>query len=237
MILHDCAQGTTEWFRARAGIPTASMFGKIVKLSGGTSKSARDYMFRLLAERLMGRPIDEYESTWMKRGRDLEPDAVAYYEGQRNLDTNIVGFITNDARTIGASPDRLVGDEGLAEIKVPAPHTHVEYLLDGVVSPKYKAQTQGQLWIAERAWVDFCSYHPEMPRTIVRVERDEDFIERLRREVGAFSAELEERTEECRRRFPDCMAERESRDEMIEQLSRSLRTTRQHVDPDDLVFV
>lgn len=191
MKFYDVKQGTAEWLRVRAGIPTASSFDKLLTPGGEVSKQAKDYQLSLLAERMMGRPLVEHVSFWMERGSQMEAEAVAYYHFQRDVHTTPVGFITNDAGTIGASPDRLVGDDGLLEIKCPAPHTHVGYLLRKPVDAKYWPQIQGQLWICERQWVDIESYHPELPEVIIRVERDEKYIEKLSKVVTAFSEELE----------------------------------------------
>jgi hypothetical protein len=192
MIVHDCVQGTSEWLAVRAGIPTASAFDKILTPKGKLSTQAEKYMHKLLAERLMGRPVTEAVSYWMGRGNQMEAEAVAYYESLRDLDTVRVGLITNDARTIGASPDRLVGDDGLLEIKVPAEHTHVAYLLTRAVDAEYWPQVQGQLWVTGRAWLDILSYHPEMPPALIRVARDAAYIGALSVAVEAFSAALEE---------------------------------------------
>jgi len=191
MKIHDCIQGTPEWLRLRAGIPTASEFDCILTPTGKPSKQAESYMFALLAERMMGHPRKEFTSLWMNRGSEMEADAAIFYELQRDVQAVPVGFITNDAGTMGASPDRLVGDGGLLEIKVPAEHTHVRYLLHGTVEQVYYPQVQGQLWIAERKWVDILSYHPEMPPALIRVERDEEYIEKLAAAITAFSSVLE----------------------------------------------
>ena len=191
MIIHDCIQGTTEWLQLRAGIPTASCFERIITKSGKPSTQAEKYMHRLLAERIMGHPVTEFVSAYMARGSELEADARAYYEGVRELDVVKVGFCTNDEKTIGASPDALVGDEGLLELKCPAEHTHVAYLLTRAVDAEYYPQAQGQLWIAGRKWLDIMSYHPEMPPAIIRVERDEAFIGTLSSALLTFSAALE----------------------------------------------
>lgn len=192
MIIHDVIQGTPEWAQLRAGIPTSSEFDKIITpKTGKPSSQAEKYMFGLIAERLMGHPRTEYMSHWMDRGSQMEAEAVAFYEFQRDMDTAKVGFITNDAGTIGTSPDRLVGDEGLLEIKVPAEHTHVGYLIKHAVDTEYFPQVQGQLWISERQWVDILSYHPEMPPALIRVERNEPFIGMLDAAVNAFSAALD----------------------------------------------
>ena len=198
MIVHPVTQGTPEWLAIRAGIPTASCFDKIVTKSGKPSAQAEKYMRRLLAERIMGHPVTEAISYWMGRGNQLEADAVAYYEGVREADTVPVGFVTNDDRTIGASPDRLVGDDGLLEIKVPAEHTHVGYLLTRAVDAEYYPQVQGQLWVTGRAWSDIMAYHPEMPPALIRVERDDAFIETLASAVTRFSVELERQAVELR---------------------------------------
>jgi YqaJ-like viral recombinase domain len=198
MLVHEVLQGSTQWLACRSGIPTASCFDRIVTPKGRPSTQAEKYMFRLLAERMLGRPITEAISYWMGRGLATEAEAVAYYEGIRELETVPVGLLTNDAGTIGASPDRLVGDRGLLEIKVPAEHTHVGYLLTRSVDAEYYPQVQGQLWISEREWLDVMSYHPEMPPALIRVERDEAYIATLSTAVSAFSEQLEAKAAELR---------------------------------------
>lgn len=200
MVIHDVIQGTTEWLALRAGIPTASCFDRIVTKSGKPSTQAEKYLHRLLAERIMGHPVTEFVSAHMARGSDLEADARSYYEGIRECDVVKVGFVTNDERTIGASPDALVGTDGLLELKVPAEHTHVAYLLTSAVDSEYYPQVQGQLWITERKWLDIMSYHPEMPPAIVRVERDEKYIATLRAGVESFSRDLERAAVDLRER-------------------------------------
>ncbi len=198
MRIHDCIQGTSEWTRLRAGIPTSSDFDKILTAGGSPSKQAEMYMFALLAERIMGHPRIEYMSRWMDRGSQMEAEAVSFYELQRDCETVKVGFITNDEGTIGASPDRLVGDTGLLEIKVPSEAVHVSYLMQsGSAYDAYRVQTQGQLWIAEREWNDLLSYHPEMPPALIRVERDEKFIAQLSAAVSAFVEVLESQFALC----------------------------------------
>ncbi len=191
MKIHDCVQGTTEWLQLRAGIPTASQFDKILTPTGKPSKSAIPYMDALLAERMMQRPLTEHISFWMERGSQMEAEAVSFYQFQRDVTTETVGFITNDAGTIGASPDRLIGEDGLLEIKCPAPHTHVGYMLWKGADKAYHPQIQGQLWVTGREWLDILSYHPEMPPALVRVERDEKYIEDLAAAVTSFSQSLE----------------------------------------------
>jgi hypothetical protein len=192
MKVHDCIQGSAEWLSLRAGIPTASQFDLIVTPKGQPSKSAERYLYTLLAERLMGRPITEHVSFWMQRGSQMEAEAIAFYEFQRDVKTVPVGLLTNDDETAGASPDRLVDEEGLLEIKVPKEYIHMGYLLEsGSHYEAYKVQCQGQLWISGRKWTDVLSYHPELPPALVRIERDEKFIQILSNAVETFSLELE----------------------------------------------
>jgi hypothetical protein len=195
MIIHTMPQGSPEWMAARAGIPTASAFDRIITPKTlAESKQAGSYLAWLMAERVLGAPLETKITLPMQRGKEHEEHAVAAYELLTGLPTTAVGFITNDACTIGASPDRLVGDEGLLEIKCPEPHTHMAYFL-GIEEPygaDYRCQVQGQLWITGRAWVDFLSYCPGMPNMDpVRVMRDDAFIFKLAEAVEKFSAILE----------------------------------------------
>ena len=192
MKVHNVEQGTEAWLALRLGIPTASMFSQILTPGGKLSKSARKYAYRLTAERILNRPLDSIEGLeWVARGKELEPDAVKLYEFEHEVRTIPVGFITTDDGRTGVSPDRLVGDVGLLEIKCPAPHTHIGYMLDGF-GADYKPQVQGQLHVAEREWTDFLSYSDEMPRVILRTVRDEPYIQLLRDALDEFNDMREE---------------------------------------------
>jgi hypothetical protein len=193
MIIHNCQQGTQEWLQLRAGIPTASEFSRIITPKRMELSAASDtYLHELLAERMLREPLTKAVTMWMQRGSEHEAEAVSYYEMLRGVETIPVGFCTNDEGTIGASPDRLVGDDGLLEIKVPSPGIHVGYLLSSIgAGDEYRIQTQGQLWITGRQWVDIMSYNPGMPEAVIRLERDEEFIARLAAAVRQFSDRLE----------------------------------------------
>lgn len=187
--LHYCAQYSDAYDRLRLGMPTSSKFDKIITPLGKPSKSWKDYAYHLIAETLLGRPIDSYTSEHMERGLALEEDAAGFYEMMTDTKVSLIGFVTNDAGDIGCSPDRLVGDDGLLEIKCPKPQTQVKYLLTGEVDKEYWPQLQGQLYVTGRQWVDIISYHPELPPSIIRVERDIEFIaclEVLLREFNNF---------------------------------------------------
>lgn len=196
MIIHDVEQGSPEWLALRAGIPTASRFDEILTPTGKPSTQAEKYMLELLAEWLSGEPAETYQNDWMKRGTELEPEARNYYAFTTDAEIRQVGFITRDDGLVGASPDALVNDDGLSEIKCPAPHTHVAYLLGEKLATKYIPQVQGQLWIAERDWCDWISYHPKMQPCIVRTHRDELFITSLRVALDAFVGRMLERREQ-----------------------------------------
>lgn len=196
MIIHDIIQRSPEWYALRLGVPTTSCFDKIITPKGDLSKQASGYIDECLAEWLTGEQREIPMNYWMERGAQLEDDAVALYEMTVSMDTVPVGFITNDEKTIGCSPDRLVGDEGLVEIKCPAPWTHVGNLRSGVIDKKYYPQVQGQLLITGRKWVDWFSYHPEMPPSLIRTERDEPYIERLSEALDQFVKDFNQAKEQ-----------------------------------------
>lgn len=192
MIVHDVEQGSPEWLSCRLGIPTASEFDKIITAGGQPSKQAGAYADRLLAEIMVGKPVDPFKgNSWTERGNELEPDAAAFYELQRDVETVRVGFCTDDSRTMGASPDRFVGEDGLLEIKCPATHTHIKTLLDQNLDRDHYPQVQGQLLVTGRKWADIISYHPEMPPLIVRVGRDEAYLSAMRKLLGEFHRDLQ----------------------------------------------
>lgn len=198
MIVIECEQGTPEWHDARLGIPTASRYGDIVtpkKLE--LSKSSTTYRNQLLAEWLVGYPIDwSGQGQWMDRGQELEPKARAFYEMLRDVEVRQVGFILRDDRETGCSPDGLVGEDGGLEIKCPAMHTHIDYLLDPEkLVDTYRTQVQGSLYVTGREWWDLMSFNPSLPEVIVRVEPDPAFAAALDAALETFLADLAEAKE------------------------------------------
>jgi hypothetical protein len=188
----DVQQGSADWFHARLGIPTASCFDQIVTpVRCELSKSAAKYAYRLVAERLLNTPAESLEGQqWMERGQELEPAAVRQYEFVQDVETRPVGFITTDDGLLGASPDRLVKGRAIGlEIKCPAPHTQIGYLLDGH-NEAYRPQVQGQMLVAELERVDFYAYHPRMPACLIETPRDEAYIGRLAAALAAFNEQL-----------------------------------------------
>ena len=184
---HDVGQYSEEYDRLRLGIPTSSNFHKIITPQGKPSKQWREYACVLIAERILQQKIEFYNSPAMERGLIVEADAVDWYEFDQDATTQRVGFITDDNHTLGCSPDRLVGAEGLLEIKAPLPHTQVDYWISGEISERFRPQLQGQLYISQRSWVDIVCWHDVLPKLVMRVEPDEKFIEALDRELLIFN--------------------------------------------------
>ena len=190
-------QRSPEWFAARLGVPSASQFGKIITPTGKRSTQADGYLNRLVAEILTGKSDQQEPNDAMLRGTELEPEARAYYELIGGT-VEEVGFCLHDDG-FGCSPDGLVGDTGLLEIKCPLPHTHVEYLREGVLPGLYVPQVQGQLLVTGRVWCDFLSYHPDMRPLLIRVERDEKFIQALHDALLEMVGEIKKCVQQLRR--------------------------------------
>ena len=184
MRIIDCEQGTKEWLQARLGCPTGSGYAKLITATGTASTQAETYINQLIAETLTGTIPETYSNEYMQRGTELEPTAREYYEMATGSVVEQVGFCKHDQLKTGVSPDGLVGTDGGIEIKCPAPSTHVAYLRSGKLPATYKQQVMGCLWITNREWWDFVSYHETMPSLIVRVYRDEDYIEKLASQVS-----------------------------------------------------
>lgn len=180
-------QGTEEWRLARLGIPTASQFAAV--RAKGEGKTRRTYMMKLIGESLTGEPCENYSNDHMERGKEMEADARNLYSFRVDLEPELVGFIRNGRK--GASPDSLIGANGMCEIKTKLAHLQAEVLLADKVPTDHIAQCQGNLWVAEREWIDFVSYWPRMPLFVKRVYRDEAYIATLAKEVDLFLAEMD----------------------------------------------
>ena len=188
-------QGSDEWFEARRGNVGASSVHKV--MAKGQGKTRRSYMDELLAEKL-GCVIEGFTNAAMERGTELEPVARSQYEVERGAMVEEVGFVLHPTIDgFGASPDGLVGDDGLIEIKSPNTVTHLATLESGAIDGKYQWQMLAQMACTGRQWCDFMSYDDRMPdelqSVIIRFERDEQKIAQMEAEVSAFVAELNER--------------------------------------------
>jgi hypothetical protein len=189
MIVHDVQQGSPEWLAVRCGIPTASQFDRILTAKTRKPSSQADkYAHELLTEWQLGEPMDAASSQFMQRGTVLESEAAGWYEFTTDIEPQAVGFVTNDAGTIGCSPDRLIGGDGLLEIKCLSAVNHVAALLGD--ADEYSLQIGGQLWLTKRDWCDRLYYHTTMKPIVQRVERDEELISQLSEAVEAFADRL-----------------------------------------------
>lgn len=188
----DVEQGSDEWLRCRAGIPTASMFSAVMASGkdGGDSKTRRAYMLRLIGERLTGEPAETYSNRHTERGNAMEAEAAEAYAFESELTLEKAGFIRNGIR--GCSPDRLIGANGMCQIKTALPHIQLERVLKNALPSEYKSQVQGELLVAEREWSDFVSYWPKLPMLCVRVYRDDEYLAKLDASIVQFVDEMQE---------------------------------------------
>lgn len=199
MIKADVVQGTPEWEKARLGIPTASNFDKIVTIKGEPSKQREKYMYQLAAERITGFKESGYQNGAMLRGMEIEAQARAMYEFMTDNEVEQVGFCYYDSKKdCGCSPDGLVRAPGMLEIKCPTSAVHVGYLLAQGLPTAYFQQTQGQLFVTGREWVDFFSFYPSLKPLLIRVKPDKLFINKLRVELEVFCHELDQITEKIK---------------------------------------
>lgn len=187
-------QGSPEWFAARRGIPTASKFKDV--LAKGEGKTRASYLSFLAGEIITGEPGETYKSPDMERGHVMEPMARYHYEQAMGVTADIVGFITNGRK--GGSPDSLVGQDGLLEIKTCKPNVLIELLRKDQFPPEHRLQCQGNLWIAEREYIDVICFWPKMPSLIKRMYREEGLIGKLRSEINQFNDDLDALVERIR---------------------------------------
>lgn len=192
MIIIDCKQGEDEWFAEKAGVPSAGSFKKIVDSTGKPSKSRVDYLDQLADEAIRGSVERGYQSGPMSVGIEREEESRSLYELIHGVEVKQVGFIYPDEqKKYGCSPDGLPPGKGL-EIKNPLGKTHVKYLRENKLPTGvgYFQQIQGSLLITGFDVWDFMSYVPGHKPFILQVERDEQFIAKLRAELDKFCLEL-----------------------------------------------
>jgi putative phage-type endonuclease len=190
-------QGTEEWFTIRIGKVTASRVADVIaKTKTGYSATRDNYMAQLVCERLTGQKSESFSNAAMQHGTDTEPLARAAYEAFQDILVDEVGFVPHPSIIMaGASPDGLVSDDGLLEIKCPNTATHIETLLSQSVPGKYNTQMQFQMACTGRQWCDFVSFDNRLPNElqlfVKRVPRDNDFIKQMEDEVVKFLNELD----------------------------------------------
>ena len=202
MKVIDVSQGESEWFAARLGRPTGSVYSDVLAKGkdGGKSVTRQKLIVKLALELATGKPATQgFKSQAMLDGTEREPFARALYESSRGVFVEEVGFCQHDTIFTGVSPDGLVGDDGLCEFKCPSEAVHRDYMLRKDEPPEYRAQIQGQMWVTGRKWTDFVSYHPDFPENaqliVRRVHRDDAYITKLEAEVIKLNAEVQAETE------------------------------------------
>lgn len=200
-------QGSDEWHQARLGKVTASKVAEVMaRTKNGPAASRANYAAQLIIERLTGQPTEGFTNDAMRWGTEKEPEARRAYAFRTDNDVAEVGFVDHAVISMaGASPDGLIGDAGLLEIKCPNTATHLDTLQTGAPPAKYVSQMLWQMACTGRQWCDFVSYDPRLPEDfrifIARVERDDEAIAQMETEVVAFLAEIDARINELNARY------------------------------------
>ena len=200
-------QQTNEWFTARLGKVTASRVADVIaKTKTGYSASRDNYMAQLICERLTGQKGESFTNAAMEHGTQTEPLARSAYENARSLLVKEVGFINHPRIEMsGASPDGLVADDGLVEIKCPNTATHIDTLLSQKVPTKYITQMQWQMLCCERKWCDFVSFDNRLPEHlqlfVQEVEFDPEYAAMLEKEVVLFLTELDNKVAKLKEKY------------------------------------
>ncbi len=198
-------QRTDEWFAQRLGKVTASRVADVMaKTKTGYSASRENYMAQLVVERLTQTKAESFTNAAMQWGTDQEPFARAAYEAAQGVMVEEVGFMSHPTiEMAGASPDGLVGEDGMVEIKCPNSAGMIEALLTQKVPAKYFAQMQLQMACAGRQWCDYVVFDPRMPAKaqlfVKRVPRDNDFIKEMETEIVKFLSEVNAQVQQLNR--------------------------------------
>lgn len=208
MKIVDCEQGSPEWFAARLGKASASRMADITaRTKTGWGASRANYAAELVAERLTGATAEKHSNDAMRWGTECEPQARAMYEFMTGQDVKQVGVVLHPTIAMAcASPDGLVGDKGLIEIKCPNTATHIDILKSGTIDGKYIKQMTWQMICTGREWCDFVSFDPRMPPEmqifIKRVSADGSIMSGLDEECRAFLGEVDATVAELLAKYP-----------------------------------
>ncbi|MDP9090310.1 MAG: YqaJ viral recombinase family protein [Pseudomonadota bacterium] len=195
VALAEVEQRTSGWFEQRLGCLTASrMADMLAKTKSGPSASRANLLAQLVCERLTGKPTEHFESADMRRGSELEPEAIARYEAKTGSIIVPAGFVRHPSISFfGASPDGYVDEDGLIEVKCLNAANHIAILKGGDIG-KYVPQVQTQLICTQRAWCDLSFWHPDFPEhlrlKIIRVAAHQDYQRSIEGEALRFLAEV-----------------------------------------------
>lgn len=207
MTIHMMEQRSPEWFAHRIGRVTASRIADVMaQTKTGPGAARKNYMADLVAERLTGEAREGFSNAAMQWGTEMEPQARAAYEFVTDATVTEVGFIDHPTLEMsGCSPDGLIGDAGMVEIKCPNTATHIETLLKDKIDGRYLKQMQFQMACAGREWCDFVSFDPRLPAEmqlyVSRIEADQKMIGEIHDAVEDFTAEVHNTVEALRRRY------------------------------------
>ena len=196
-VIHDVEQGSGDWYALRVGKPTASEFHKIITPKRlQRSDQRKKYAYRLVAERLLNRPMESLDGVeWLEHGKAMEPIAARAYSMLEEVETKKVGFITNFGGRVGASPDRLIiGRNAGVEIKCPSPQVHVGYMdmsMTNDFGDEYRIQVQGQNWVGEFDYSAKYAFNQELPSVLLNTYRDEEVIGRIAECLDQFCDETD----------------------------------------------
>jgi putative phage-type endonuclease len=194
----DCEQGSQMWAELRCGLVTASRCSDVLAtIKKGESASRRNYRAELIVEILTGLPVEQYVSREMEWGSEQEPFARAAYELQQETMVETCGFVLHPSiPRFGASPDGLVGTDGMIQVKCPNTATHLTWMLAGAVPVEYAPQMLAEMACAGRQWSDFVSFDPRLPKHLQlfvrRFNRDDKLIGQLEAAVVTFTAEIDD---------------------------------------------
>lgn len=210
----EIEQGSADWFAMRLGKVTASRVADVIaKTKSGYSASRANYAAQLIAERLTGEIAESFSNAAMQWGTEQEPDARLAYEFRYDAEVEQVAFVDHPTIAMsGASPDGLIGVDGLIEIKCPNTATHLDTLRTETIPGKYETQMLWQMACTGRQWCDFASYDPRLPENmrlfVKRLPRDEARISEMEAEVATFLTEIDAAVAELIRKYgsPDAMA-------------------------------
>ena len=204
--MENIVQGTDAWKQCRCGLITASKIADVMAKgkNGAESTGCINYRAQLVCERLTGCVTEGYKNAYMERGNEDEAAARDCYSFTTGNDVEQIAFVKHPTiQMAGCSPDGLIGDDGIVEIKRKIPALHIDYILKDRVPPEYVKQIQWQLACTGRAWCDFASYCPELPEEmqlfVKRMERDDEMIAEMEAAVIAFDESVEKMIAELKR--------------------------------------
>lgn len=174
---YNIVQGTDEWFDIKRGKFGASSAAELLMTPG--TAGYQKLINKIVFERVTGKSVEQYSNGWMERGLELEPEAISEYELATFNKVNRVGYVASN-EWIGCSPDGLIGEYGIIQIKCPAWNTQLEYYFSGQVPVNYYKQCQFELFVTDRKHNIFYSYHPGLKPFIFKIERDEEMINQIK---------------------------------------------------------